>query len=165
MKCDRCDQEATVHLTQVLNGQMQKMHLCASCAEELGVSQGGGFSVSDVLLGQGVAAPASSSGSKNSSCPECGMTLARFRKTGRLGCPACWTAFERELGPLLQSMHHATTHTGRSPRHRESNLTQRQQEEELESQLAEAVASEDYEEAARLRDALKQLHNVGNHTP
>jgi protein arginine kinase activator len=160
MKCDRCDNPATVHLTQVQSGQMQKMHLCASCAEALGVNQGAAFSMADVLLGKGAASPLSTGGPPP--CPECGTTLARFRKTGRLGCPACYGAFEKELAPLLRSMHHALRHQGRRPRHREANLTRRQREEALENELADAVAAEDYETAARLRDALKQLQDSGN---
>ena len=159
MKCDRCDKTATVHLTQILNGQMQKMHLCPACAEELGVNQGSGFSMSDVLMGKGNAAPLSSGGP--SPCPECGTTLARFRKTGRLGCPACYRAFAHELGPLLRSMHQADRHRGRSPRNRESTLSRREREESLENRLADAVAEEDFENAARLRDELKDLHSSG----
>lgn len=159
MKCDQCDKPATVHLTQILNGQMQKMHLCASCAEELGVNQGAGFDMSDVLTGKGAAAPLSSGGTPP--CPECGMTLARFRKTGRLGCPACYRAFAREMRPLLQSMHHADRHLGRRPQSREATWSRREREETLQNRLADAVAAEDYENAARLRDELKDLHASG----
>jgi len=156
MKCDRCDEQASVHLTQVVDGQMRKMHLCPSCAAEMGVTEESGFSMSDVLLGQGVAQPLASV-KRGARCPECGMTFARFRKQGRLGCPACYEAFDSQLEPVLQSMHHAVAHTGRRPRHRNERMTLRARTEELENRLADAVAAEAYEDAARLRDELDAL--------
>jgi len=155
MKCDRCDQEATVHLTQVMNGQMQKMHLCADCAKELGVNEESGFTISDILLGKGAAAPLSSA--RSSVCESCGLTLVKFRKTGRFGCPACYQAFERELLPILRSMHHAQEHEGRCPRNREKTLGLRDRQEDLEAKLDQAVKDEDYERAAELRDELRRL--------
>jgi protein arginine kinase activator len=120
------------------------------------VHEGASFSVSDILLGQGPATPfAGSRGS--SSCPECGLTLARLKKVGRLGCPACYEAFAKELKVILNSMHHAVEHKGRRPAHRDRNLSKREQEESLELALADAVAAEDYEKAAQLRDQLKSV--------
>lgn len=164
MKCDHCDKNATLHLTQVIEGQMRKTHLCPDCAEELGVSEEAGFSMSDVLLGQGGAQPLST-GRGRRVCPECGLTFARFRKVGRLGCPACYEAFAVELEAVLRSMHHATRHEGRSPRHRGERLSRREMTESLESRLADAVAAENYEEAAKLRDELRILQPSGGETP
>lgn len=151
MKCERCDKEASVHLTQVVNGKVQKFHLCNDCAQSLGVSATSQFSVSDILLGQGLSAGPG----RNSTCACCGMTLRRFQKEGRLGCPACYDTFSSELDPVLQSMHYATEHAGRFPRRSFRTQALRHELEELESRLDQAVRLEKYEEAARLRDQLQ----------
>ena len=155
MKCDRCDQEATVHLTQVIDGKMKKLHLCDTCASEMGVGKGG-FSVSDVLLGKGAAQPLAGV-SGNRACQTCGWTLRKLRKTGRLGCPDCYEAFEKEVKSLLQSIHQSTEHLGRVPRTRGSRLEIANRLEDLRSRITEAVAEEAYEKAAAYRDELTKL--------
>jgi protein arginine kinase activator len=155
MKCDRCDNEATVHLTQVINGKMKKLHLCGSCSSEMGVGQGG-FSVSDVLLGKGPGQPLAGVAG-NRACQTCGWTLRKLRKVGRLGCPDCYQAFDKEILGLLRSIHHATEHTGRSPKIRGSRVALATQLEDLRSRISEAVAEEAYEQAAAFRDELAKL--------
>jgi len=155
MKCDRCDNEASVHLTQVIDGKMKKLHLCESCSSEMGVSQGG-FNMSDILLGKGVAQPLAGVPG-NRACPECGWTLRKFRKQGRLGCPACYEAFAKEVKGVLHSIHHATAHTGRRPGNHGEGENLRNRLEELRSRITEAVAEEAYEKAAAYRDELHRL--------
>ena len=54
MKCDVCQKsEATVYLTQIVEGKMQKVNLCENCAKEKGVSDPTGFAMADLLLGLG----------------------------------------------------------------------------------------------------------------
>ena len=36
--CQRCQKEATVHLTEPINGQRRELHLCQSCARKAGLS-------------------------------------------------------------------------------------------------------------------------------
>jgi protein arginine kinase activator len=155
MKCDRCDNPASVHLTQVVNGKMKKLHLCESCSSEMGVGQGG-FNMSDILLGKGVAQPLAGVPG-NRACPECGWTLRKLRKKGRLGCASCYEAFEKEVKGLLYSIHHATEHTGNVPKGRGEQLSVRNRLDDLKSRITEAVAEEDYEQAAEYRDELRQL--------
>lgn len=155
MKCDRCDNDASVHLTQVVNGKMKKLHLCESCSGEMGVGQGG-FNMSDILLGKGVAQPLAGVPG-NRACPECGWTLRKLRKKGRLGCPACYEAFEKEVKGLLYSIHHATEHTGNVPKGRGAQTSVRNRLDDLKSRITEAVAEEKYEQAAEYRDELRQL--------
>lgn len=156
MKCDQCDNPASVHLTQVLNGKMQKLHLCESCAQKMGVGQGATFSMSDLLLGKGVAEPLARAGG-HKSCPDCGWTLRKLKKVGRLGCPGCYRAFAEEIETVLQSIHQATRHRGRHPQHLERKLNLRDRIETLEAGIAAAVADEAYEKAAGYRDELRKL--------
>lgn len=157
MKCDRCDNQATVHLTQVVNGKMKKLHLCESCSGEMGVGQGG-FNMSDILLGKGITQPLAGVPG-NRACPECGWTLRKLRKKGRLGCAGCYEAFEKEVKGILHSIHHATEHTGRCPKHVGEELSIINRLEDLRSRISEAVADEAYEKAAEFRDELQQLED------
>src|SRR3989338_8713486 len=86
MLCDVCKEaEATVHLTQVINGKVQKVDLCEACAKEKGVSDPAGFSLADLLLGLGAGENIQAEPGVVR-CSVCGLTQADFKKTGRLGC-------------------------------------------------------------------------------
>lgn len=119
--------------------------------------------------------------SRATQCPTCGTTYAQFRHDGLLGCADCYTTFEAQLGPLLERAHEGGTHhVGKVPRRlaapglphgrmsrpaeespvaaREEAERERQRRAEmLRRRLAEAVAAEQYETAAKLRDELRQL--------
>jgi protein arginine kinase activator len=88
-------------------------------------------------------------------CPDCGLQYGEFRATGRLGCPAEYDAFRPALEPLLARIHRADAHAGKTPR---AVRTARRADrlDELRRRMAAAARAEDYEEAARLRDAIRQ---------
>lgn len=149
MLCESCHKnEATVHLTQVIDGTVKKMHLCGECAAKSGVDVQSPVELADLLLGLKRAAD-------DTSCPKCNMRRSDFKKTGRLGCPACYDAFKEELMPLLKSMHRGTQHAGKTP-HRASAAGEAENVEALERQLQEAIAHEQYERAAQLRDRIRE---------
>ena len=103
MICEVCQQEnATVHLTQIISGKMQKIDLCEKCAKEKGVADPAGFSLADMLLGLGAADEIKSSAAQEVACPNCGFTQPDFKKTGRLGCPQCYTTFNDGLSVILK---------------------------------------------------------------
>ncbi len=157
MLCDVCKcNDATVFLTQILEGKMQKVNLCDSCSKEKGVQDPTGFALADLLLGIG-AAEEIEKGAPSEKCPVCGFTQADFKKSGRLGCSACYITFADGLGSLLKAMHKGTEHVGKLPQraHRELELSSRVRT--LTENLNKAVAEENYEAAATLRDQLKQL--------
>ncbi|MDX2079302.1 MAG: UvrB/UvrC motif-containing protein [Terrimicrobiaceae bacterium] len=157
MQCDVCQsKEATVFLTQIVDGKMQKVNLCESCSKEKGVNDPTGFALADLLLGLGAAQDIE----KNPGalkCPVCGFTQADFKKTGRLGCSACYGVFEEGLKGMLKNMHKGTTHTGKAPaafrKLRERSETMR----DLQQSLDAAVAAEEYERAADLRDQIRRI--------
>jgi protein arginine kinase activator len=157
MQCQLCGDAATVHLTQIVNNQIQKVDLCESCAEEKGVTQPDGFSLADMLIQIGAGEESAIGEGAVSSCPGCGLSAVDFKKSGRFGCAKCYDHFRTLLEPLLGNMHAGPDHKGKVP----AGLVDRQQRreaiEELERQLEAAVETEDYEEAARHRDAIKQL--------
>lgn len=155
MKCDMCDKEAVVHLTQVVNGEMKEIHLCEEHAKAQGIDIHSPISITDILMGLSDAAPTVVNG-LSQACPRCGMAREEFRKTGRLGCPDCYNTFMAELTVAIKAMHHSAQHLGKIPA-REGSLTRMKSTiARLQKDLDAAVAREEFELAARLRDEIKQ---------
>lgn len=152
MKCEHCEKPATVHVTHVANGKVVKSHLCEECAAKHGVAQTLG-SLADTLLGP--AAPVMST--RVLACPSCGLSLRKFQKEGRLGCSECYGVFAREIQGVLASLHEATGHIGRVPKRHHQEPGPDERLARLREQLTDAVRSEAFEEAARLRDEIREL--------
>jgi protein arginine kinase activator len=166
MNCDSChNANATIYLTQLVEGKMQKVNLCEQCAEEKGVTDPTGFALADLLQGAGTqsTAPSSLIVATGEKCDHCGFTETDFRKTGRFGCSHCYQVFREGLDNLLQAMHRNTTHKGKVPTHFVEPLPEGMEDSgmegisQLRALLKDAVGVEDYEEAARLRDAIAGL--------
>jgi protein arginine kinase activator len=157
MLCDVCKcNDATVFLTQIVDGKMQKVNLCDACSKEKGVQDPTGFALADLLLGIG-AAEEIEKGSSSQKCPVCGYTQADFKKTGRLGCSSCYLTFAEGLGTLLKAMHKGTEHVGKLPQHASRAMELTDKMRTLTENLEKAVAEENYETAASLRDEIKKL--------
>jgi protein arginine kinase activator len=158
MTCQRCRHEASVHLTESIDGEHRELHLCATCARESGVAVAAApppdlklDAVVDALILANVGELVGELAQK--ACPECGLRYMEFRETGRLGCPHDYELFAPGLVKLLRRAHGATRHVGKQPLR--SPAAPRADRIQLRSQLREAVACEDYERAARLRDQLR----------
>ena len=167
MLCDTCgEREAAIHLTQIVNNSVTTMHLCEQCAVEKGVETGAGvakFPLGDFLasLGKGGGAEQGDA-SAAVACPFCGGTLGDFRQTGRLGCAGCYTTFEAHLRDLLRRLHGSSQHAGEgyaAPAAAGPAALAGPARElgELQEQLRRAIANENFELAAELRDRLKVL--------
>ena len=155
MKCDLCDKEAVVHLTQVVDGEMKEVHLCEEHAKEQGIDVNSPISITDILMGLGEA----KQGLENQlspSCPRCGMAREEFRKSGRLGCPECYKTFMAELAVAIKAMHHSTQHVGKIPAREGIQTRIKSQIARLQKELESAVAREDYEKAATVRDQISE---------
>ena len=157
MFCDVCkSKEATVFLTQIIEGKMQKVNLCEGCSKEKGVNDPTGFALADLLLGLG-AAQEIEKNPAGARCPVCGFSHADFKKTGRLGCSACYDAFAEGLSGMLKNMHRGSIHTGKVPA-RLAVVRRRSQElAALQASLEKAVKDEHFEEAASLRDKIRLI--------
>ena len=159
MLCDICkENEATFHLTQVIEGKVQKIDLCEACAKAKGVPDSVGFSLADLVVGLGSAKEiervAVGGGAQ---CPDCGFTQTDFKKTGRLGCPTCWTTFAPGLAALLKTLHKGEQHIGKVPQRAAKTFQIVEKVETLEAELKKAVTEERYEDAAVLRDRIYAL--------
>lgn len=155
MKCQNCQEKATVHFTQLENGEMNKMSFCESCAAEKGIMDLSGFGLADSVLAAGSAN--ASVGNSGDQCPGCGFTRSKFQQTGRLGCSQCYLTFSDDILARLGPMHRGLRHFGKHPEGFVGDAFSERLLAECEERLAEAVAAENYEEAARIRDEIRQL--------
>jgi protein arginine kinase activator len=157
MTCQRCRDEASVHLTETVEGRRCELHLCLPCARKAGVAPpekppvlGLDAVVQNLIVahvGELVGTLA------ELACPICGLKFMQFRAEGRLGCPNDYQVFARGMQPLLRRAHDgATRHVGKVARQRPAASSRLV----LRAELRDAVAREDYELAARLRDQLRQ---------
>ena len=135
---------------------MHKVNLCEACSKEKGVQDPTSFALADLLLGIG-AAEEIEKGALAKRCSVCGFSQADFKKTGRLGCSECYGTFAEGLGSLLKAMHKGTEHIGKLPERAQRTMALNQQMRALTENLQKAVADENYETAASLRDQIKQL--------
>lgn len=156
MTCQRCQDEATVHLTETVDGQRRKLDLCATCARKAGVplpDKPPSLALDAVVQTLIIAHVGELVGEMaDLSCPECHLKYMEFRARGRLGCPHDYALFVRGLLPLIQRIHGATRHVGKVARVRPEARERLQ----LRAQLRDAIACEDYELAAKLRDQLRK---------
>ncbi len=158
VKCMICkDKDATVHFAEITNGQIKKMHLCEECAAQKGIGVNISFSVADLIAGLSPDTPAVD---ETLRCAGCGLELAEFRNSGRLGCSRCYESFSDMLMHIIESVHKNTVHTGKLP----PNVELQQEEENakerihaFQGQLQQAIEKEDFERAAKLRDTIKKL--------
>jgi protein arginine kinase activator len=158
MLCCICKtKEATVYLSQIVADKVQKVDLCEDCAKNKGVSNDPAFSLADLLLGLGASQEIEqSAGGAQLKCPKCGYTHADFKKAGRLGCSECYVTFAEGLEGLLKTMHKGTRHVGKVPQSLQQSRDLAERLKGLRKKLDKAVADEDFEQAARLRDEIKQ---------
>jgi protein arginine kinase activator len=161
MKCEvqNCENEATVHLTEIRDGKKHEMHLCERCAAEKGLPGKTHFSISDLLAG--IASQAQTQAQrgkrgKEAACPGCTTTLSQFQASGRFGCPECYTTFKEDVQGLVEKIHDASQHVGKVPRRISSEVSLQKDIRQLQVELKRAVRREDYEKAAALRDQIKQ---------
>jgi len=160
MQCEICQsREATIHLTEITDGVRTEMHLCEQCAQEQGVGAKSYIPLNELLSNLLSVGPkngeTAGSGDSDLVCPHCGYTLEKFREKAVLGCPYDYEVFEKQLLPLIEKAHDgATSHCGKIPSRMPKDSKQQIEIARLRRQLDEAVRSEDYELAAKLRDKL-----------
>ena len=161
MMCQRCKKKrATVHVTEVSGKNKGEIHLCDACAQKEGVTLKSQVSLADFLAGL-ISAPATKEMRKLAQlkCPECGISYLEFQSKGRFGCPKDYDIFAQMVEPLLEKIHGATRHSGKSPRIAPGVSEKSIQLTALKRQLAAAVEEERYEEAADLRDRIRDLED------
>ena len=165
MLCDTCGKnEAEVHLTQIVDNEMTTVHLCPACAADKGLegeAAGKNPPLTDFLAQMGKAALAEEETATAGPCSYCGTTVDDFKRSGRLGCPHCYSTYESQLRAILRRIHGSTQHLGKvyvPPAGEETDRTTRLVG--LRRKLQHAVESEDFERAAVIRDQIRELESV-----
>ena len=163
-KCDLCDKPATVHSVKIEKGQKIQEHLCDYHAAVAGLVKPSLPKPINELLSNFVkvhSGQIQAGTAGETTCESCGMTWTEFREHSLLGCPLCYESFEEQLAPLLERAHEgATHHIGKVPKRAGADEHRQQRLLAMRKRLAEAVASEDYELAARLRDEIRQYEET-----
>lgn len=166
MLCEECHQNEAVYTISVMMGEaMTQRHLCADCMAKMNmnIASGNMQKLLGAILNAINRGEQPEEGEKvpddqpDITCPRCRVTLSKFIKTGRLGCPDCYQAFAAQLHPMLLQIHGRVQHAGRKPLQSETDQRSRYEQEELTRQLQLAVNAEDYEHAAEIRDRLRAL--------
>ncbi len=161
-KCTQCSKAATLHITEIVDGDVQEIHLCEACAQNYLAAPEPVISNEEA---EGFLEKIAEFSSEEDEaielnplvCPNCGILFKEFRKQGRLGCPHDYVVFEEELLPLLENIHGETQHTGKYPQRAPAASQQQYELIKLRNKLRLAVEEEAYEFAATLRDEIKEF--------
>lgn len=149
MLCSNCGKHpATVHYQETINGKKTEYYLCEACAHQMQFSSFDAFSLDPFWMTSKVFAQ------ESVRCPKCGLTLQDFSKRGKFGCADCYHTFSKKLPSLLKGIHGHTKHRGKFPK-RGGGI--KHQLTALQQQMEQAVAEQNFELAAKLRDEIKGL--------
>lgn len=180
MLCERCRKnEATFYYHENVNGSEKTYRLCSECAEEMekkgeinthaadkafeGLDSffSDGFdpfkSMNNLLAGFFGSGTKQAQLTTEKKCPDCGMSFREFAANGMAGCPKCYETFAKELEPTISRVHGKSAHSGRVPARFREKADLKHKIEALEAERQDAVANENYERAAEIRDELKKL--------
>ena len=163
MKCQKCAKPATFHITDIERGKPREYHFCDEHArqhltptEEVQEPPPMGDLAKKLII-SGPSVTREASPADKQVCPVCQITFLEFRNSGRLGCPYDYEVFRDELMPLLENIHDETRHSGKVPKRAPKNSQQQTTMIQLRNELKRAIAAEDYETAARIRDKIRNL--------
>lgn len=173
MLCDKCKKnEAKIYYTEIINGEKTEQHLCEECATEYtSFPMGTAFMDQEITLGSLLStilgnyynnAPHGAENTeKEIHCDGCGMTYSEFMRDGRFGCAKCYDSFQKILERSIKNIQGSDTHTGKKPKGFETKTQKLVKElselDKLAIRLQDAIEKEEFEEAAKLRDKIREL--------
>lgn len=182
MLCQNCGKnEANIRYTQIINGVKKEIALCSSCAKKLGMENLEMPINFNTFLGDFFNDYAETEflpmlQTNELKCKNCGMTYSDFINTGMFGCSNCYDVFSSPIDSLLKNLHGTAKHIGRGPEGKaetititKNNSTKQNKNENvndnknnkkgsLEKELEKAIKEERYEDAAKIRDELKEMN-------
>ena len=178
MLCDNCkENEATVRYTEIINGNKREMMLCEECAQKLGINNMNlslpiDFSsfFGDLISDYEESSLLPMFNTQNElKCNTCNMTYKEFLDTGKLGCADCYSAFQDRINAVLKRIQGSTEYLGRKSSYNENvkpektnkKVIKEDKTENLEEKLKLAIKEERYEDAAKIRDAIKKQEKKG----
>ncbi len=155
MLCEKCGKNhATTHIKTVVNGIVREYNLCSACAAQSGYGSNSITGMLASMLGD-----MSTKTVKNQKrCSVCGATFSDIAHSGKMGCGECYKTFNDEILPYLKRVHGATRHVGKIPNRAPLIVKPKEKTvEDLRQELARMVAEEKYEQAATLRDKIREM--------
>lgn len=172
MLCENCGENpATLHFTKIINGKKTEFHLCEQCAKEKGEMISGehpsfdpfsfhhllsGLLNFDQMVNEG---RSMREAAETLRCKTCGLTFSQFKKTGKFGCSDCYHYFETQLEPIFRRIHGNSQHSGKVPLRSGKQIKQKKELDLLRAQLQQKINSEEFEEAAKIRDKIRELEH------
>ena len=163
MKCQLCNvNSATVHVTELINGQKVELHICEECAMKKAIDLTPQIPFNEIISGLMDFTSKKEQDSINLECSGCGMDYDDFKKHGRLGCEECYESFKAVLVPLIKRVQGATHNMGKMPVSSSGEITVDAEIQELAVKLKQHIAREEFEEAAQVRDKIKMLEAKKN---
>lgn len=160
MKCDICkEREATVHLTRIINGMKEEIHLCENCANE---KEKAPFSFQSILSGfmDYMIQPNLTYSKNQFVCENCGTNYSEFKQKGLFGCSKCYENFKEMITPVIKNVQGNIEHVGKFPKKAGRDIMTKKKIESLKLELQKAIASEEYEKAAEIRDKIRDIQNM-----
>ena len=132
MLCDNCgENEATIRLTQIINGKKTEMMICEECSEKFGITNMNfeiPIDISDFLGDLSIDAGMQNfmplDLANNLKCNKCNMTYQEFLDSGKFGCEECYKTFENKIDILLKRIQGTDRYIGKKAEHNESNSVQ-----------------------------------------
>ncbi|MDI6785421.1 MAG: UvrB/UvrC motif-containing protein [bacterium] len=161
MFCDNCNKnEATIHYTEIINNKLIELHLCTSCAQNKGLgSLSPHYSLANLISGLTEIDDHVVTSSKEieKACKACNMTYNDFKRLGLLGCNECYETFSKQIEQLLRKIHGTVYHAGKMPSKISKAVATEKKIIELKEKLKKLIELEEYEEAAKIRDKIKEI--------
>ena len=162
MKCEICGlKDAVIHIRQIQKDLVHELHICEECAQEKGLirEEDSELPIANLLSGLLEGKDVTGAAEVKDVCPKCGLKVSEFRKQGKLGCPECFQAFEKDVRAIVSQMAARPRHTVKLPRTLVVEHAAAVESDGLREELREAVEQEDYELAAQLRDRLREMES------
>lgn len=163
MKCDVCKKNpAQLHVTRIINGKAFGIHVCPQCAKDKGLQDLTHPLPLEELLdsfSEAAAPVGDKQKEQEKACPACRRTYLDFREDGKIGCGECYETFTDQLDKLLRRVQRDSQHIGKVPLRGGKEIKHQINLRQLREALTAAVKQEDFEEAARLRDRIREFES------
>lgn len=156
--CQICQKNLAIIVVSEIDekGRRKEIAICEECAKKKGILEGGKADLSEFLK---VMLKAREKEEQKLICRRCSLSFYEFKKYGKFGCPDCFKAFEEKLLPFIKRMQKVEEeifHKGKRVSFGFKRGVMLAEIKRLRIELKKAIAEEDYEKAAKIRDVLKQ---------
>jgi len=160
MLCNECGKnDATVHVTHIVNGKKTENHLCEECAKKNQSLFNSSFSMENLFSAMLNNAFSGATYLPTKGCSKCGMTYEQFRNIGKFGCSDCIETFKPKLMPVIKNIQGYDAHQGKIPKRAGGDYKVQKEIEKLRKELKLMIDQEEYEKAAQLRDQIRDMES------